>query len=89
MQVIFFVNEVEPEMTKKRMTKFGTGNLSACLRRMAPEGTCKNFKVDKDAKKPGTSPFGTADTQPISAKMLKGFGCFPVVDVLLRKAERA
>jgi len=49
-QVKFFVDEHELKMIKKRMADFGTDNLSAYLRRLALEGTCRNFKEDEDTK---------------------------------------
>ena len=49
-QVKFFVNATELDLIKKRMTKLGTDNLSAYLRKMALEGICENSKVDENTE---------------------------------------
>lgn len=49
-QVKFFVNAAELESIKQRMAEFGIDNLSAYLRKMALEGTCKNTKEDENTE---------------------------------------
>ncbi len=48
-QVKFFVTAEELEQIKERMAEFGTDNLSADLRKLAPEGT---YEIEKEKENP-------------------------------------
>lgn len=53
-QVKFFVDENELATIKRRMTKFGTDNLSAYLRTMAMEGTFPTADGERSSKQEKT-----------------------------------
>ena len=68
-------------MIKKRMSEFGTDNLSAFLRKMALEGTCENREMDKMR----TRIFENCRVQlrrsaADFSEIVQGFGAFPQQD---------